>query len=173
MNYKEKLNKINTFIFDIDGVFTDGTIVVDSQGNESRCFNTKDGIAVKLATELGYNVGIITGANNLGIKARLNRLGVVNVYINSSDKVKDLKDYCSKNNIDLNKTMYMGDDLPDVFPMELVYLKACPYDSSPEVREISDYISDKNGGKGCVRDIIEQTLRVQGKWKLNKKNQNI
>ena len=92
MNYKEKLNKINTIIFDIDDDFTDGTIIVDCQGNESRCFNTKDGIAVKLATELGYNVGIITGANNLVIKARLNRLGVVNVYINSSDKVKDLKD---------------------------------------------------------------------------------
>ena len=164
MNYKEKLNKINTFIFDIDGVFTDGTIVVDSQGNESRCFNTKDGIAVKLATELGYNVGIITGANNLGIKARLNRLGVVNVYINSSDKVKDLKDYCSKNNIDLNKTMYMGDDLPDFQIMQSVGLPTCPDNAANEIKNLSDYISPKKGGEGCVRDVIEQTLKIQGKW---------
>ena len=173
MNYKEKLNTINTFIFDVDGVFTDGTIVVDSDGNESRYFNTKDGIAVKLATELGYNIAIITGANNRGIEARLNRLGVKNVFINSSDKVKDLLKYKKSNNIDLQKTVYMGDDLPDIAPMKKVYLKACPHDASPEVRNISDYISSKNGGKGCVRDIIEQTLRVQQKWAINENSQNI
>jgi 3-deoxy-D-manno-octulosonate 8-phosphate phosphatase (KDO 8-P phosphatase) len=173
MNYKEKLNKVKTFVFDVDGVFTDGKIVVDSQGNESRNFNTKDGIAVKMAIDLGYNVAIITGANNEGIRLRLNRLGVKNVYINSSDKVKDLNDFSEKNKIDLNETVYMGDDLPDIFPMELVYLKVCPIDAAPEVREISDYISNKKGGKGCVRDIIEQTLRLHGKWNLNKKNQNI
>jgi len=173
MNYKEKLNKVKTFVFDVDGVFTDGKIVVDSQGNESRNFNTKDGIAVKMAIDLGYNVAIITGANNEGIRLRLNRLGVKNVYINSSDKVKDLNDFSEKNKIDLNETVYMGDDLPDIFPMELVYLKVCPFDAAPEVRGISDYISNKKGGKGCVRDIIEQTLRLHGKWNLNKKNQNI
>ena len=173
MNYKEKLNKIETFIFDIDGVFTDGKIIVDSQGKESRSFNTKDGIAVKLANDLGYNIVIITGANNEGIKARMNRLGIKNVYLNSSDKVKDLLNYSKTNNINLGKTVYMGDDLPDTFPMNLVYLKTCPHDAAPEVREISDYISNKKGGEGCVRDIIEQTLKVQGNWDLSKKNQNI
>tara|TARA_B100000767_G_scaffold43106_1_gene37039 strand:- start:26 stop:547 length:522 start_codon:yes stop_codon:yes gene_type:complete len=173
MNYKEKLNKIETFVFDIDGVFTDGKIIVDSQGKESRSFNTKDGIAVKLANDLGYNIGIITGANNEGIKARMNRLGIKNVYLNSSDKVKDLINYSKTNNINLGKTVYMGDDLPDTFPMNLVYLKTCPHDAAPEVREISDYISNKKGGEGCVRDIIEQTLKVQGNWDLSKKNQNI
>ena len=132
MNYKEKLNKIKTFVFDVDGVFTDGKIVVDSQGNESRNFNTKDGIAVKMAIDLGYNVAIITGANNEGVRLRLNRLGVKNVYINSSDKVKDLNDFSEKNKIDLNETVYMGDDLPDIFPMKLVYLKVCPFDAAPE-----------------------------------------
>jgi 3-deoxy-D-manno-octulosonate 8-phosphate phosphatase (KDO 8-P phosphatase) len=173
MNYKEKLNKIETFVFDIDGVFTDGKIIVDSQGKESRSFNTKDGIAVKLANNLGYNIGIITGANNEGIKARMNRLGIKNVYLNSSDKVKDLLNYSKTKNINLGKTVYMGDDLPDTFPMNLVYLKTCPHDAAPEVREISDYISNKKGGEGCVRDIIEQTLKVQGNWDLSKKNQNI
>ena len=173
MNYKEKLNKIETFVFDIDGVFTDGKIIVDSQGKESRSFNTKDGIAVKLANDLGYNIAIITGANNEGIKIRLNRLGIKNVFLNSNDKVKDLLNYSETNNINLGKTVYMGDDLPDTFPMKLVYLKTCPYDAAPEVREISDYISHKKGGEGCVRDIIEQTLKVQGNWDLSKKNQNI
>ena len=173
MNYKEKLNKIKTFVFDIDGVFTNGKIMVDSQGNESRSFDTKDGIAVKLANDLGYNIAVITGANNKGIEARLNRLGVKNVFLNSNDKVKDLLNYSKTNNINLEKTVYMGDDLPDTFPMKLVYLKTCPFDAVPEVREISDYISNKNGGEGCVRDIIEQTLKVQGNWNFSKKNQNI
>ena len=173
MNYKEKLNKIKTFVFDIDGVFTNGKIMVDSHGNESRSFNTKDGIVVKLANDLGYNIAVITGANNKGIEARLNRLGVKNVFLNSNDKVKDLLNYSKTNNINLEKTVYMGDDLPDTFPMKLVYLKTCPFDAVPEVREISDYISNKNGGEGCVRDIIEQTLKVQGNWKFSKKNQNI
>jgi 3-deoxy-D-manno-octulosonate 8-phosphate phosphatase (KDO 8-P phosphatase) len=173
MNYKEKLNKIKTFVFDIDGVFTDGKIMVDSQGNESRSFNTKDGIAVKLAIDLGYNIAVITGANNTGIIARLNRLGVKNVFLNSSNKLKDLLNYSKTNNINLEKTTYMGDDLPDTFAMKLVYLKTCPFDAAPEVREISDYVSNKKGGEGCVRDIIEQTLKVQGKWNFNKKNQNI
>ena len=123
MNYKEKLNKVETFVFDVDGVFTDGKIIVDSQGKESRLFNTKDGIAVKLANDLGYNIAIITGANNEGIKARMNRLGVKNVFLNSSDKVKDLLNFSKTNNINLEKTVYMGDDLPDTFPMKLVYLK--------------------------------------------------
>tara|TARA_B100000780_G_scaffold70251_1_gene46837 strand:- start:7773 stop:8294 length:522 start_codon:yes stop_codon:yes gene_type:complete len=173
MNYKEKLNKIETFVFDIDGVFTDGKIIVDSQGKESRSFNTKDGIAVKLANDLGYNIAIITGANNEGIKARMNRLGIKNVFLNSSDKVKDLLNFSKTNNINLGKTIYMGDDLPDIFPMNLVYLKTCPHDAAPEVREISDYVSNKKGGEGCVRDVIEQTLKVQGNWDLSKKNQNI
>lgn len=173
MNYKEKLNKIETFVFDIDGVFTDGKIIVDSQGKESRSFNTKDGIAVKLANDLGYNIAIITGANNEGIKARMNRLGIKNVFLNSSDKVKDLLNFAKTNNISLRKTVYMGDDLPDIFPMNLVYLKTCPHDAAPEVREISDYVSNKKGGEGCVRDVIEQTLKVQGNWDLSKKNQNI
>ena len=173
MNYKEKLNKVETFVFDVDGVFTDGKIIVDSQGKESRLFNTKDGIAVKLANDLGYSIAIITGANNKGIKDRMNRLGIKNVFLNSSDKVKDLLNFSKTNNINLEKTVYMGDDLPDTFPMKLVYLKTCPNDAAPEVREISDYISSKKGGEGCVRDIIEQTLKVQGNWDLNKKNQNI
>ncbi|MBT3562046.1 MAG: 3-deoxy-D-manno-octulosonate 8-phosphate phosphatase, partial [Flavobacteriaceae bacterium] len=96
-----------------------------------------------------------------------------NIFLNSSDKVKDLLNYSKINNINLEETVYMGDDLPDTYPMELVYLKTCPFDAATEVREISDYVSLKKGGEGCVRDIIEQTLKVQGKWNISKKHQNI
>jgi 3-deoxy-D-manno-octulosonate 8-phosphate phosphatase (KDO 8-P phosphatase) len=104
MNYKERLTNIKNFIFDVDGVFTDGIIVVDTDGNESRNFNTKDGIAVKLATELGYNIAVISGANNEGIRARLNRLGVENVFLGSKDKTKDLLNYSKNKNIILEET---------------------------------------------------------------------
>ena len=173
MNYKEKLHKIKNFIFDVDGVFTDGLIIVDSNGKESRCFNTKDGIAVKLATENGYNVAIISGANNQGVRKRLNRLGVENIFFGSKDKSKDLINFAKINNISLKETVYMGDDLPDLGPMNLVKLKTCPNDAVPEIRNICDYVSPNKGGNGCVRDIIEQVLKVQGKWILNKSNQNI
>ena len=173
MNYKEKLYKIKNFIFDVDGIFTDGLIIVDSYGKESRCFNTKDGIAVKIATEIGFNIAIISGASNEGIRARLNRLGVENVFLGSKDKSKDLINYSKTNNILLEETIYMGDDLPDLEPMNLVGLKTCPHDASPEVRNICEYVSPHKGGKGCVRDIIEQVLKVQGKWVLNNSNQNI
>lgn len=173
MNYKERLINIKNFIFDVDGVFTDGIIVVDTDGNESRNFNTKDGIAVKLATELGYNIAVISGANNEGIRARLNRLGVENVFLGSKDKTKDLVNYSKNKNIILEETVYMGDDLPDIGPMNLVGLKTCPYDAAPEVINICDYISGLKGGQGCVRDIIEQTLKIQAKWILEGSNQNI
>ena len=173
MNYKEKLHKIKNFIFDVDGVFTDGLIIVDSNGKESRCFNTKDGIAIKLATENGYNIAIISGANNDGVRARLNRLGVENIFLGSKNKSKDLTDFAKTKNISLKETVYMGDDLPDLEPMNLVELKTCPNDAVPEIRNISDYVSPHKGGNGCVRDIIEQVLKVQGKWILNKFNQNI
>ncbi len=114
---------------------------------------------------------VIPAANPLWTKNKT--AASVLVFLNSNDKVKDLLNYSKTNNINLKKTVYMGDDLPDTFPMELVYLKTCPHDAAPEVREISDYISNKKGGEGCVRDIIEQTLKVQGNWDLSKKNQNI
>jgi len=173
MNYKEKLHKIKNFIFDVDGVFTDGLIIVDSKGEESRCFNTKDGIVIKLATEIGYNIAIISGANNEGIRARLNRLGVENIFLGSTNKSKDLMNYTKTNNLLLEETMYMGDDLPDISPMNLVGLKICPSDACPEVRNICDYVSSHKGGNGCVRDIIEQVLKTQGKWMFKESHQNI
>ena len=173
MNYKEKLNTIKNFVFDIDGVFTNGLITVDSLGNESRSFSTKDGIAVKYAIEIGYNIAIISGAKNEGIRLRLNRLGVKDVFLGSNNKVKDLENYLKNNNLSKDDTVYMGDDIPDISPMLVAGLSTCPFDAVPQVRDVSDYISPIKGGHGCVRDIIEQTLKVQNNWKLKNSNQNI
>ena len=173
MNYKEKLNTIKNFVFDIDGVFTNGLITVDSVGNESRSFSTKDGIAVKYAIEIGYNIAIISGAKNEGIRLRLNRLGVKDIFLGSNNKVKDLENYLKSNNLSKDDTVYMGDDIPDISPMLVVGLSTCPFDAVPQVRDVSDYISPIKGGHGCVRDIIEQTLKVQENWKLKNSNQNI
>ena len=166
MNYKEKLKKIKNFVFDVDGVFTDGSIVVDSNGNELRVFSTRDGIAVKLASDKGYNICVISGGNNEGVRKRLNRLGVKNVFLGIDDKIKVFKDYLKENNIELEETSFMGDDLPDIKILEMVGLSCCPNDASPEVRNIVDYISNKKGGNGCVRDIIEQVLTINGDWNM-------
>ena len=161
MNYKEKLKEIKNFVFDVDGVFTDGSIVVDSNGNELRIFSTRDGIAVKLASDKGYNICVISGGNNEGVRKRLQRLGVKNVFLGIDNKIKVFKDYLEENNI-----KFMGDDLPDIKILEMVGLSCCPNDAAPEVRSIVDYISNKKGGNGCVRDIIEQVLTIHGDWNL-------
>ena len=167
MSYKEKLNEIKNFVFDVDGVFTDGSIVVDSDGNELRIFSTRDGIAVKLASDKGYNICIISGGKNEGGRKRLNRLGVKNVFLGVDDKIKVFNNYLNKNNLKLDETTFMGDDLPDIKILKMVGLSCCPNDAAPEVRGVVDYISNKKGGDGCVRDIIEQVLTIHGEWNLN------
>lgn len=173
MSYKEKLNKIKNFVFDVDGVFTDGKIYVDSQGNETRGFNSKDGIVVEKALKCGFNIIIISGANNNGILKRLRKLGIKDIYLGSKNKSSDLNEHMNINNMKRNETLYMGDDISDLEAMKIVGLKTCPNDAVSEVRNNSDYISPKNGGFGCVRDVLEQTLKVQKKWKIINSDQNI
>lgn len=173
MIYKKKLRKIKNFIFDVDGVFTDGSIIVDSDGNEMRVFNTKDGIAVKFATDIGYNFCVISGGNNEGVRKRLSKLGVKNIFLGVDDKKKVFDNFLSKNNLNINETLFMGDDLPDIHILKEVGLSSCPYDACPEVKEVVDYISIKNGGDGCVRDVIEQVLRLNGDWKTKNNQKNI
>ena len=172
MNYKQKLNYIKNFVFDIDGVLTNGLISVDSNGLESRNFNTKDGIIIKYAIGCGYKVAIISGAKNKGIELRLKKLGIKDIFLGSNNKLNELKKYIKNNNLKLEETLLMGDDLSDFSPMKVVGLKCCPYDATQEIREISDYISLKKGGHGCVRDVIEQTLMVKDKRNIEKFNQN-
>jgi len=164
MNYKEIMNQIDTFIFDVDGVLTDGTVHISPTGEMLRQMHIRDGFAMKAALESGYNVCIISGGSNEGVRIRLRNLGITDIHLGVPDKVETFKDYCQDYSIDAKKVLYMGDDIPDFHVMQLVGLASCPQDASPEIKSISGYISHINGGKGAVRDVIEQVMRVQGKW---------
>jgi 3-deoxy-D-manno-octulosonate 8-phosphate phosphatase (KDO 8-P phosphatase) len=166
-SYKEIMPQITTFIFDVDGVLTDGTVTVFPNGELVRRMNVKDGYALKTAVALGYNVCIITGGTNNSIKFRLNGLGITDIYMAAENKIDQLDEYLEINEISAENVLYMGDDIPDYVPMELVGLPTCPKDAVPEIQNISKYISQKRGGKGCVRDVIEQVLKVQDNWNLH------
>jgi 3-deoxy-D-manno-octulosonate 8-phosphate phosphatase (KDO 8-P phosphatase) len=168
LNFKEKLNKITTIIFDVDGVMTDGKVLVMDSGEMVRNMNSKDGYALNLAIKKGYRIAVITGGNNQAVKNALERNGVTDVFIKQHDKLACYKEYLAKNNLKDEEVVFMGDDLPDHEIMSRVGLAVCPNDAATEIKEVSQYISPKNGGEGCVRDIIEQVLRVQGKWEIVK-----
>jgi 3-deoxy-D-manno-octulosonate 8-phosphate phosphatase (KDO 8-P phosphatase) len=163
-SYKEYLKDITTFVFDVDGVFTDGNVLIDTAGEMLRTMNVKDGYALKTALTKGYKVCIITGGTNEGVRKRLIGLGVTDIYMGSHLKIEALNDYLNLNQIDLKNMLYMGDDIPDIPPMQVVGLATCPQDAVPEVKAVSTYISHKHGGNGCVRDVIEQVLKVRGDW---------
>ncbi|WP_394972295.1 KdsC family phosphatase [uncultured Croceitalea sp.] len=166
-NYKEYLNQITTFIFDVDGVFTDGTLLITSKGEMLRKMNVKDGYALKTALQKGYNVCIISGGTNEGVRNRFKALGVTNIYLGAHHKQEPLDEYLDIHSINPENALYMGDDVPDIPPMKMVQLATCPQNAVAEVKSICDYVSHKNGGEGCVRDIIEQVLKVRGDWNSN------
>ncbi|WP_369993610.1 KdsC family phosphatase [Winogradskyella sp.] len=166
-SYKEYLVDITTFIFDVDGVLTDGTINVTTNGEMLRTMSIKDGFALKTAVDAGFNICIISGGSNEGVRKRLEGLGIKDIFLGAHNKIDQLNEYTSKNNIDKTNVLYMGDDIPDFPVMELVGLPCCPQDAVPEIKAISKYVSHKNGGKGAVRDVIEQVLKVQNKWNGN------
>ena len=163
-NYKEYLNQINTFVFDVDGVLTDGSIQISTAGELLRTMNIKDGYALKAAKTTGYTVCVISGGKNEGVRKRLRDLGINDIYLGIHDKVEQMDEFFDIYEINAENVLYMGDDIPDYYPMKLVGLPCCPQDAVAEVKEISKYVSHKKGGKGCVRDVIEQVMKVQGKW---------
>ena len=163
-NYKENLKKITTLIFDYDGVMTDGTLVLQHEGQPLRSANVKDGYALQLAIKLGYNIVIISGGYSKSVENRFGSLNIKDVYLSVKDKLSVYKEHIKKNNIKDEEVVYMGDDIPDFRVMKAVGIPVCPADAAEEIKGISVYISDKKGGNGCVRDIIEQVLKVQGKW---------
>lgn len=166
-NYKEYLNQISTFIFDVDGVFTDGFLLITTKGEMLRKMNVKDGYALKSALQKGYNVCIISGGSNEGVRNRFKALGVTDIYLGAHHKQEPLDEYLDIHNIKPENALYMGDDVPDIPPMKMVQLATCPQNAVSEVKSVCDYVSHKNGGEGCVRDIIEQVLKVRGDWDSN------
>ncbi|WP_295180236.1 HAD family hydrolase [uncultured Christiangramia sp.] len=163
-SYKEYLNQITTFVFDVDGVLTDGSLQISTKGELLRTMNTKDGYAMKMALKAGFTVCIISGGKNEGVRERLRGLGITDIYLGVDDKVEQMDEFFDIYDIKPEQVLYMGDDIPDYYPMKLVGLPCCPQDAVPELKKISLYVSHKNGGEGCVRDVIEQVMKVQGKW---------
>lgn len=164
MNVLAEFKKVTTFIFDVDGVLTDSTVLVMENGLQARRMNIKDGLALQMALKNGFRVLIISGAESGPVMERLKKLGINEMSMGILDKRKFVADYIVKNNLNWEELLYMADDLPDLATMKMVGLPCCPADAVPEILELSKYISPVNGGLGCVRDVIEKVLKVQDKW---------
>jgi 3-deoxy-D-manno-octulosonate 8-phosphate phosphatase (KDO 8-P phosphatase) len=165
MNLLELFKPITTFVLDVDGVLTDGTLFLMPNGEMVRRMNIKDGYALQLAVKQGYRVLIISGGQSELVKERLLKLGVHEVYMQVSDKKTVLQNYMAKHQLSWNQIIYMGDDIPDADVMQAPQIVACcPADAATEIKNISQYISPLNGGTGCVRDIIEKVMKLHNKW---------
>ena len=158
------LRKIRGFIFDVDGVLSKDVIHLHPNGDPMRTVNIKDGYALQLAVKKGYQVAIITGGYTDSVKMRFERLGVKYIYMRSSVKMKDYTDFMNRTGLKPEEVLYAGDDIPDYEVMKLVGLPVAPADAASEIKDISLYISSKNGGEGIARDVIEQTMKTQGTW---------
>ena len=167
-NYKTLLNNVRAFVFDVDGVMTNGKVMITSEGEMYREMDTRDGFALKYALLKGFKIGIISGGTNEGVRKRLELLGVNKVYLGIHEKDIAFDDFVSTFNINPDQVLYMGDDVPDVPVMEKVGVSTCPQDALPDVKRVVDYVSHKKGGDGCVREIVEQVMRVQDKWVFSK-----
>lgn len=163
-NYKEILGRIKAFVFDVDGVMTDGGVTIFPSGEFVRKMNVKDGYAMQLAMRRGYRIIIITGGRDESILTRFNRLGINDIVLNATAKLEKLLEYCDGYGIDPAEMLYMGDDVPDIAPMKAVGLPCCPADACTDVLAVSKYVSPLAGGNGCVRDVIEQVMKAQGTW---------
>ncbi|MCT4615264.1 MAG: HAD hydrolase family protein [Marinifilaceae bacterium] len=165
--FKEELNKIKAFVFDVDGVLSIPEIQINENGQLIRTANTKDGYAIQYAIKQGYKIAIITGGICERVRKRYEYLGVQDIVLGSKDKIADLNSFAEKYDLDIDSIVYMGDDMPDYEVMQKVGLATCPLDAIPAIKEISDYVSDYKGGMGCVRDLVEQVLRTQKKWVID------
>lgn len=163
-NYKPNLQNINTFIFDYDGVLSDGNIITLDKGEAYRTTNVKDGYALQLAVKKGYRVVVISGAQAHGMLHRLTALQIKDTFLGVKNKLEVFNKYLEDNDITANQVLFMGDDIPDYELMLSAGISACPADAAEEIRKVANYISHAPGGKGCVRDVIEQVLKIQGKW---------
>ena len=158
------LKKIKALAFDVDGVLSADMVSLHPSGEPMRTVNIKDGYAMQLAVKLGYHIAIITGGRTNAVKVRLEGLGVKDIYMGSSIKIHDYRDFRDKHGLKDEEILYMGDDIPDIEVMQECGLPCCPRDASPEVKEVAKYISHLDGGYGCGRDVLEQVMKVHGKW---------
>lgn len=158
---------ITTFVFDVDGVLTDGTLFVFENGEQVRRMNIKDGYALQLAIKKGYRVAIFSGSVSEAVVKRLNKLGVMDVFMDVKDKKSRIQEYMLQHQINAEEMLFMGDDIPDYSIMKEVALPCAPSDAVPEIKQIAKYISPSPGGQGCVRDVIEKVLKLRDHWDLD------
>ncbi len=171
-NFKEDIARTEALIFDVDGVMTDGGIIPLADGDFMRKYNAKDGYAIAYAVRMGLRIGIITGGRGESLRRRLDMLGLTKIYMDCMDKIAALEAFCAEQGVDPERVVYMGDDIPDLECMRAVGIPVCPADAAAEVIEASRYVSEFAGGQGCVRDIVEQVLRAQGRWALDSQGVN-
>lgn len=166
---EDKLRKIKAFVFDVDGVFTDGGILADVNGELYRTFDAKDAMALRMASMKGYHLGIISGGRSESISKRFTTCGVAqeDIYLCSRAKIEDFEDFCKRHDVRPDEVMYFGDDLPDIPVMMACGCGVCPCDAADEVLEIADYITVKPGGKGSVREALTMVMKLQGTWQLD------
>lgn len=167
MSVLEKFKSIKTFVFDVDGVLTDGSLLILNDGQMARRMNIKDGYALQLAIKKGYRVVIISGGSSDAVTDRLNKLGVQDCFIKVDNKQAKLIEYVTANQLSWDEILFMGDDIPDYMPMQLTGLPCCPADAAMEIKQISQYISPLTGGHGCARDVIEKVLKLHDDWDLD------
>ncbi len=163
-NFKEVLGRVKAFVFDIDGVLSLQTIGLNVFGIPNRTVNLHDGYALQLAVKKGYHIGIISGSNSKDYLKRLKMLGITDVYLNSRNKLEHFNSFLNKYGLSNSDVLFMGDDIPDYEVMKSAGIPVCPADADSEIKQVAVYISDRKGGEGCVRDVIEQVLRLHDRW---------
>lgn len=164
MNVLELFKGITTFVFDVDGVLTDGTVLLLENGLQARQMHVKDGLALQMALRNGYRVFIISGGSSEPVIRRLQYLGVEEIHLGLKDKLKFFETIREQLGLNWNEILYMGDDLPDIPVLEKAGLSCCPKDAVAEVKMVSKFISSVKGGRGCVREVIEKVLKLNGHW---------
>lgn len=167
-----EFSKITTFVFDVDGVLTDGKVICYESGEQVRTFLVKDGFAIEKAILSGYNVAIISGGAQEGVRKRLEFLGIKDIFLGVKNKIEVLNTYVQKHKLQFNNILYMGDDLPDYDVLKLCGIASCPSDASEDIIDICDFVSSKAGGQGAVREIIELVLKSQNKWVITNNKAN-
>ena len=166
MHILSRLKLIKTFVFDMDGWLTDGSLIITNDNQWLRRMNIRDGYALQLAVKSGFNIIVISGSDSPQVADRLQKLGVTNVFMNVKEKEKFLREFFLKNKLMLSETLFMGDDIPDYSCMKIVGIAACPVDAAFEIKEIAAYVSPLRGGYGCVRDVLEKVMKLNNKWTL-------
>jgi 3-deoxy-D-manno-octulosonate 8-phosphate phosphatase (KDO 8-P phosphatase) len=163
-NFKELLSSVRGFVFDVDGVLTNGTVLLMPDGEMVRTLHVRDAYAIQQAIAEGFRIAIITSAKSESLKAKLKSLGISDLYMGTRDKKEAFEEFLLAYDLRPEEILIMGDDLPDYEMMNLCTVRTCPADAAAEIRALCPYISPRKGGEGCVRDVIEQVLKAQLKW---------